>query len=124
MNTFAPAQSRPNRALENVGSFLMGLVTFLSWPFRRLGQMKRTLTIATAILFAGLAYSYVGLVEFSGFAAKPLFAVLGCAVFYVVDRYGFNEVDTINHLKEDAHAFTSHLRSYAVIIGCAFLSPG
>lgn len=122
MNTLASTQNRTPRVLEVIASILMAIVTFITLPFRKIGQMKLVLGLTLIVAIAALALAYEYLIEFSSFAAKPMTAAIGCALFYLVDRYGFNEVDTISHLKEDGNAYTAHLRSYALIIAGSMVS--
>lgn len=104
------------------------VVRGVRWLSAHVGQMKKTLIGAGVIVAGAFAVVYGAAVQFSVFTAGPLMAVIGVALFYVLVRYGHNEIDTIKELTECRNeAVARHFFSYAFIIAlvlCAALVAG
>lgn len=83
----------------------------------RVGQMKKTLIGVGVVSVGAFALIYGLAIQFSVFTAGVLMAAIGCALFYVVVRYGHNEIDTIHELTERQNmAVSKYFLNYALII--------
>jgi len=54
------------------------------------------------------------LVNYSGFAAGLAKSIIGIGLFYVTDKYGLHEIDTLTQIKKGNIA-------YALLLGCIFI---
>lgn len=85
----------------------------------RVGQMKKTLIGVGVVSVGAFALIYGLAIQFSVFTAGVLMAAIGCALFYVVVRYGHDEIDTIRELTEKQNAaIPRYFFNYALIIAC------
>lgn len=93
----------------------------MRWLHRRVGQMKKTLIGLAVVVVGTFAYLYGNHIELSEFAARPLIAIIGCSLYYVVVRYGHNEIDIIAELKGGNRAIATYFLGYAGLIAAALL---
>ena len=95
---------------------------FVRWIHVGMGQMKKTL-IGTSVVVIGIfAFIYGQAIELSEFAASPLLAIIGCSLFYVIVRYGHDEIDIINEITEKQNsAVALYFLAYAAIIAVCML---
>ena len=108
-----------------VGLLVLALsspVMGVRWVYNRLGRMRKTLLSLWLVVGGLFAFLYVNFVELSEFAAKPLTGLIGCSIFYVVVRFGHNEIDIINELKGGNHAVALYFLAYAAIIALSLLA--
>lgn len=89
---------------------------------KRIGQMRKTLISMWLVFGGAFAFLYLNLIELSEFAAKPLTALIGCSIFYVVVRFGHNEINVIQELQQGNHAPAIYFLAYAGIIALALLA--
>lgn len=108
----------------------LGLLLFtLSSPallvrfvYKRIGRMRKTLLSLWLVVGGLFALLYSHFVELSDFAAKPLTALIGCSIFYTIVRFGHDEINIINELKQGNHAVSIYFLAYAGIIALSLLA--
>jgi len=84
--------------------------------------MNRVLFIGISVIVLMVAISFFNnAFDFMGVLFGIGQAFLHCAVFYVVDRYGFRNVDTVKMINEYPWLWGVYTAVYAVLIVSGFV---
>jgi hypothetical protein len=85
--------------------------------------MRKTIAITFAVSALAFVLLQILIGDFTAPLEGGLIALIMCTIFYTIDRWGFNEIDTIKAIKnssDEYHAYSKHLRFYAVFVLAGF----
>lgn len=84
--------------------------------------MNKTLIIALSAIVGMIGLSFAtNEFDFMSVLFGTGQAFLNCAVFYVVDRYGFAKVDTINKLELNDELYGTYMKIYGALVIAGYI---